>query len=78
MQEHMLNEAGIHEKREEGLQRIKNKIKGKTKPEFQEAALLYRRPYKDEIPERHRTSKRHRGGEVLFICFFLTQTIYMF
>lgn len=66
MQEHMLIE-GIHE----GLPKTKNKSKGKRKPEFQEVALLDHRPYKNQrrAPERHRASKRCRGGEVQYVWF---------
>lgn len=68
MQEHMLIETRIHEKREEGLQKAKKKFMEKRKPEFGADALLDHRPYMKarRVPERHRASKRRRGGEVQF------------
>ncbi|RLM98386.1 hypothetical protein C2845_PM06G32280 [Panicum miliaceum] len=61
-----LHESRVHEKREEGFQKAKKKIMEKRKPEFVDDALLDHRPYMNErrVPERHRASKRRRGGEV--------------
>ena len=60
-------------KREEGIQKAKKKIMEKRKPEFVDDALLDHRPYMNErrVPERHRASKRRRGGEVQFLCLHI-------
>ncbi|CAL4891391.1 unnamed protein product [Urochloa decumbens] len=65
IQEQMRIETGIHEKREEGLRKAK-KTMVKRKPESGDDALLDHMPYMNErrAPERHRASKRCRGGEV--------------
>ncbi|CAN6352149.1 unnamed protein product [Urochloa humidicola] len=66
IQEQMRIETGIHEKREEGLRKAKKKTMEKRKPESGDDALLDHRSYMNErrAPERHRASKRRRGGEV--------------
>jgi transcription initiation factor TFIID subunit 1 len=72
IQEQMPIETRIREKRDKGLQKAKQKIKGKRKPESGGDALLDHRPYMNErrVPERHRVSKRRRGGEVQFFFVF--------
>ncbi|OEL16968.1 Transcription initiation factor TFIID subunit 1 [Dichanthelium oligosanthes] len=72
-QEQMLIETRVHEKREEGLPREKKKVMEKRKPEFGDDALLDHRPYMNERrkSERHRASKRRRGGEVQFLSLHL-------
>nr|TKW29245.1 hypothetical protein SEVIR_3G383800v2 [Setaria viridis] len=66
IQEQMPIETRIHEKREKGLRKAKQKIMEKRKPESGGDALLDHRPYINErrVPEKHRASKRRRGGEV--------------